>query len=658
MLVLASTLGALAALWPLIRHLHARGARRAALLLPLLALPVVATLAFTLAPPPAPPPPANRPLEQHANGYVGSETCRKCHPGEHDSWHASFHRTMTQPCTKATLAPSFERLELDYFGQPVLLEWRGEELWVRLLQRDPQGGPRRQPIERPVVQLTGSHHAQVLWYATGNQRELGVVPMVYRIAEQRWLPFPAVFLVPPEAREPPVPGTWNGNCNGCHTTHSMPRLDTGRVDTMAAEFGIACEACHGPGAAHAAANASPLRRYGLHLGGGGDDTVTEPSHLQPVRSAEVCGQCHSNSIVRRQHFDSWRDEGSPYRPGEVLADSQLVVDPSQANAPELRRELQRDPAFFEHKFWPDGLSRVTGRELHGLLRSPCYGDGDGDGAGEGGHGTMTCLSCHRLHQDRADPRPRAAWAAQQLGAGMDGNAACVQCHPRFADQATVTAHTHHAADSPGSRCYDCHMPHTSYGLLKAVRSHVVDSPDVATELRTGRPNACNLCHLDRTLQWTQEHLRDWYGREPVPLDPDQRDVAAGPRWLLTGDAGQRALAAWHAGWAPAQRAAGTDWLEPFLGQLLQDPYYAVRFVAARSLRSLPGAAVPDGYDELADAARCAEAVTAVQQRWQSRRARASSPARPEILLDERGLRWDTFQRLLARRDDRPVFLAE
>ncbi|MEQ1633260.1 MAG: multiheme c-type cytochrome, partial [Planctomycetota bacterium] len=216
-------------------------------------------LAATAAEPELPVEPMSRPVERLGNGYVGSATCTKCHPGEHASWQHSFHRTMTQSVSRTTLRADFDDLQLDYFGAPVSLHWRGSELFVRL---SPDARGRRD--ERKVVQLTGSHHAQVLWYETGNQRELGIVPMVYRIAEARWLPFPAVFLMPPQLREPPLPGTWNGNCNGCHTTHSMPRLDLGRVDTMAAEFGIACEACHGPGESHARANANPLRRYGLH----------------------------------------------------------------------------------------------------------------------------------------------------------------------------------------------------------------------------------------------------------------------------------------------------------------------------------------------------------------------------------------------------------
>src|SRR5262245_33930174 len=37
-----------------------------------------------------------RALELHDEGYVGSDACRECHAANHTSWHASFHRTMTQ----------------------------------------------------------------------------------------------------------------------------------------------------------------------------------------------------------------------------------------------------------------------------------------------------------------------------------------------------------------------------------------------------------------------------------------------------------------------------------------------------------------------------------------------------------------------------------
>ena len=59
----------------------------------------------------------------------------------------------------------------------------------------------------------------------------------------------------------------------------------------------------------------------------------------------------------------------------------------------------------------------------------------------------------------------------------------------------------------------------------------------------------------------------------------EESTAAAVLWLLSGDAGQRPLIAWHMGWAPALEASGRDWLAPYLltqhwndfGELLRDP---------------------------------------------------------------------------------------
>ena len=87
----------------------------------------------------------------------------------------------------------------------------------------------------------------------------------------------------------------------------------------------------------------------------------------------------------------------------------------------------------------------------------------------------------------------------QLSAVGKSNMACLQCHEKLSEPEALTAHTHHAANSSGSECYNCHMPHTNYALFKAIRSHRVDVPRVVSVQSNSRPNACNLCHLDQTL---------------------------------------------------------------------------------------------------------------------------------------------------------------
>lgn len=575
-----------------------------------------------------------------ARDYATSRACRSCHPGQHASWHASYHRTMTQVASPEAILPDLQRESFVYAGEEWVIERRGAEYWITT----GAGAVRR------VVQFTGSHHYQVFWYATGEGRKIALFPYCYKIAAQAWMPVDAVFLVPPDTPQDFSGGRWNANCHMCHATGVEPRPERdGRYDTRMAEFGIACESCHGPACAHVDANRSPLRRYGLHFSGDADPTIVNPARLGPQRSAQVCGQCHAVSLLRSEHAETWRDEGLPYRPGDDLHATRIIATPD-SDEPQLRRLIARQPGLIASKFWSDGVIRVTGREFNGLQVSPCYTHGDPER-------TMTCASCHTMHQQSGDDRPAEQWAADQLGVGMDGNRACTQCHTKLEAPDALRAHTHHAPDSSGSRCYDCHMPFTSYGLQKCERSHAITSPSVAVALETGRPDACSLCHLDQPLGWTAERMSEWWGT-PVPeLSEDQREIAASVLWALTGDAAQRAFVTW-AFEQDAARAASTnagEWTAPFLAELMDDPYAAVRFMAGRALRRDARFADVD-FDFLAPATERRRVTDAVRSRWAAGRVRSADP---RLLIGPDGaMLRSIYDRLLARRDLRPVFLTE
>src|SRR5712691_1096111 len=71
------------------------------------------------------PPATNRPVVAQEANYVTSNSCRACHPGNYASWHASFHRTMTQVATPATLIPEAAKVELSFAGKQYRLERKG-----------------------------------------------------------------------------------------------------------------------------------------------------------------------------------------------------------------------------------------------------------------------------------------------------------------------------------------------------------------------------------------------------------------------------------------------------------------------------------------------------------------------------------------------------
>jgi hypothetical protein len=181
-----------------------------------------------------------------------------------------------------------------------------------------------------------------------------------------------------------------------------------------------------------------------------------------------------------------------------------------------------------------------------------------------------------MHVPADEERAIDEWADDQLAPRARGDEACLQCHRAGPDSRRPLAanHTRHREGSAGSACYNCHMPYTTYGLLKTIRSHQISSPSVQATLDTGRPNACNLCHLDKTLAWTATYLETWYGVTPPPLGDDERSVAASLLALLKGDAGQRAIVAQSMGWPAAQQASGSGWLTPYLALTARDSYDA------------------------------------------------------------------------------------
>jgi hypothetical protein len=345
--------------------------------------------------------------------------------------------------------------------------------------------------------------------------------------------------------------------------------------------------------------------------------------------------------------------------------------------------LADDSRFIRDAFWPDGKVRVSGREYNGLIESPCYQRATTP------ERTLSCFSCHTLHRRSDDPRTLVEWADDQLawvaptsssaeantavsgslspaerapvasGEGdrdlREDDEACLQCHDAMRQR--VASHTHHQAGSSGSRCYNCHMPYTTYGLLKTIRSHTVSRPTVAESTETGRPNACNLCHLDRTLGWTSAALTEWYGTASPALTDDQRQVAASILWLLEGDAGLRAIVSRAMAWPPAQRASGTAWMAPYLAQLLDDPYDAIRLGAASAIAAIPGYS-DLRLDATAPPAERRQMQLQVMAAWD--RSRTAAPGtEPELLMTASG-ELDVARVLehLRRRNNRAMLLRE
>jgi len=318
------------------------------------------------------------------SGYVGSRACQNCHQDQYESWHRSYHRTMTQIASDESVQADFNHVVLPTETARFTLNKRGGEYWVHmepLVQSAPEGG-KSAGLDARLGLVTGSHHMQVFWVPEGHGNiQLGF-PFTWLIPEKRWVPRNSTFVRPPDL--PHHSEIWNVVCSRCHTTGVEPRAHIAErdVQTRVGELGIACEACHGPGRRHvesqnAAATRSSASQKSLEPG-----EIIHPKKLGAERAAQICGFCHSMKWI--DHSENWKENGFHYRPGDDLEATTPTIRPSSVHKiPGLEDYLARNPELLADFFWPDGMIRVSGRDYNGLIESPCYKSGK-----------FSCLSCH------------------------------------------------------------------------------------------------------------------------------------------------------------------------------------------------------------------------------------------------------------------------
>jgi predicted CXXCH cytochrome family protein len=513
------------------------------------------------------------------SGWAKSTTCRSCHLDHYNSWHRTFHRTMTQEASPKSVVGAFDGRTMTFQGVSARPVRRADSFFVEYL--NPAGDIFR---SLKILRTVGSHRYQQYLVDAPNDDADNYyrIPLVWHIEEQRWIHLNGAFLQPDNLPYDVGVTLWNQNCVFCHNTGPKPgstnydelsarasrgeAVDVaygGHYKTSVAELGIACEACHAPGAEHATRNRDPLRRYVLHLTGRPDPTIVNPARLSKERSVAVCGQCHGQRLPKPlSAIRTFLTEGPIYRSGEDL---QASVTPLFAKTP----APGPDPNLFELRFWKDGTPRLSAYEYQGLLQSRCYREGE-----------LTCISCHTMHGGDVRGMIRPA---------MRTNQACRICHKELVDN--VSSHSMHKAESSGSSCYECHMPKAVYGILEIHRSHRIEVPDPARDAEFARPNACTNCHSDRSALWAAEAARRWWGEAfRLPQfrgDGAPVDMSAATAALLGGDVVQRVVAASLAARSDSSLTLEEQaFLVPLLLEGLGDDYPAVRWMSRKSLLSL------------------------------------------------------------------------
>jgi predicted CXXCH cytochrome family protein len=252
-------------------------------------------------------------------------------------------------------------------------------------------------------------------------------------------------------------------CDGCHS------VNYDIVAKTVSEWNVGCERCHGPGSAHVD---RPVRA-----------TILNPARFGYVDANDTCIQCHSQgrppaNPIQGKYYD-WP---VGFHVGLHLADFWRL------------EEHKLGETTFTH--FPDGTAHKNRMQGNDFVQSLMYTRG------------VTCFSCHDAHGTDNPGIVREK-----------GNALCLTCHGPNTQNgphaASIEQHTHHSAGGTGNECIACHMPKIAETIADVyVRSHTFRFVWPAETDSLKIPNACNLCHTDKTTEWATAALRSWGDRSP------------------------------------------------------------------------------------------------------------------------------------------------
>ncbi len=326
--------------------------------------------------------------------FAGSASCAGCHKSIYDSHIHTAHYLSSQPAGETTVKGSFVPGN-NSFSYSARTQVRMEKRDSGLFQVAYTDG-----IEKAlhrfdmVIGSATKGQTSVYWH----ENRLYQLPVSYFTAANQWsnspgYPMMVVFNRPITAR-----------CLECHSTYinsiSPPGFEPEAFDPGTMIYGVDCEKCHGPAAAHVAyQKENPAAANAKY--------ITNSSTFTRQQQLDACAWCHGGRLQKiKPPFE--------YVPGEKLSDY-FMVDTT-----------------------PPNLAMV---DLHGnqygLLRaSKCFINS----------GTLTCNSCHNPHQNE---KGQLAMYSQR----------CAGCHNTGEKgNHKLCKMTNQLGSTIAANCIDCHMP--------------------------------------------------------------------------------------------------------------------------------------------------------------------------------------------------------
>ena len=481
--------------------------------------------------------------------YVGPGACSKCHQEQYDLWRNHPHAHMNASARGQTVAGDFSGAALSYGGGRVVFEQIGGNYTMAISYR---GKPvRRYSVTRTVgsrfvqmyigVQVEGPEPAGHRVYS-----EEGKLPFAWWIDRKMW--FPQTY---DEEKKEPEYGD-DGELTPKYRYHEMRRVGA---------WSRNCALCHNT--YPYALKFAPVAQGKLF--GFDDVSLDAPSEQNALHDWDLvtlgisCESCHFGGAEHALYGRpaEFVPSGDGFR---LKGRDALAVNARQNPAVINKICAQCHSARTQGPKYPNGAASWNSAEAKDLAAGACASK-------------IRCTDCHDPH--RAGPREA------RVADNPEHVAACKGCHEAIDD-----GHMRHESTT----CLDCHMPRMVHGLGGMIRSHRISSPSDGRMLQDW-PNACNMCHLDKSLRWTLDELaKGWRGGERID-GVEATDLAAGPRWLADDTAMVRQIAADAYGRSPLDGSAERKAALERVIAVLDDPSPPNRMFGIIAVEAITGRAI-------------------------------------------------------------------
>jgi len=534
--------------------------------------------------------------------YAGSMVCARCHAREYAAWRDSPMHRMTRDLHETEIAAPFAGNTFSFRNDSVHLEQSAGERFMRLV-----GANGQLSLFRVSKVIGGRYREDFVGFEVDPNSPLGparaeerILPVSYLVFNGEWRYKGYSVMV----RERPTlePGVvWKTGCIFCHnTTPTLSLLldDLYGPKSHSYQGSVSVELPADKGPRYVVTNESALKAaLGAELHALGSSRHPEQYDLKRALTVSIdatrdafdernlvelgigCEACHGGA---REHVA----DPTGARPTFALRSAFLQVTTAGGRTPTPAEDINRTCAkchtvlFSRYPYTWEG--RTRGHDPGG---SPINsGEARDFALGQ----CTTALSCVRCHDPHAEDSKSALAALE----GPKGDDLCVSCHQELHQPAARRAHTHHAEDSAGSRCLNCHLAKKNLGLAyELTRYHRIGSPTDRERVEGDRPLECALCHTDKSVdQLVQTMERLWgkkYDRKALNrLYGDDLRVNALEATLRYGKPHEQGTAV-----AIAGRDRRSDWLPQVVAQLGND-YPLVRYFARHAIEQITQAPLP------------------------------------------------------------------